>query len=148
MESSRLRPPATPMGERILRRLKSLWLPLLLMTLLLAGAGIWVYVQRLLDAVPVLPELSVEITALAPDLGTRQIEQQVVGPLELAVAGLPELAVLRVDAEAGLCELTVVLEHGTDLGTAVRRIKARIQPVVRRLPRGVRVKVAPLHSGG
>src|ERR1700675_3713934 len=116
----------------------------ILMTLVLIGAG-----SRSLDRLPVdaYPDLSppiVELITQWPGHAAEEVERLTTLPLELAMNGAPQLKVMRSISLYGLSEVILTFEDTTDPYFARQQIFQRIADAS--LPTGVTPSMAPLFS--
>lgn len=114
--------------------------------LALAAAG-GVAVRFLdIDAFPDTTPVQVQINTVAPALGPAEVEQQITGPVEQALAGLPKLERLRSVSKFGLSQVVVIFEDGTDIYFARQLVTERLAGV--ELPQGLaRPKMGPVSTG-
>ncbi len=89
-------------------------LVVIVLALLLAGAGWAAFLQLPIDAFPDVTNIQVTVISQAPTLSPLEIEQLVTYPIEQACAGLPRSSQLRSLSKFGLSMVTVVFEDGTD----------------------------------
>ena len=122
------------------------WLVLVL-TLVLIGAGGWSYLQLPIDAVPDITNVQVQINTEAPGYSPLETEQRVTFPVETALAGLPDLSYTRSLSRYGLSQVTVVFEEGTDIYFARNLINQRLGPIKSLLPEGLEPEMGPLATG-
>jgi cobalt-zinc-cadmium resistance protein CzcA len=113
----------------------------------LAGlAGVVSAVRLPLDAFPDTTPVAVQVSTVAPALGPEEVEKRITIPVELAIAGLPRLALVRSISRFGLSQVTVVFEDGTEIYFARERVLERLQAVD--LPAGTpRPALGPVATG-
>src|ERR1700727_3453089 len=117
---------------------------IILMTLLLTGAG-----ARSLDRMPVdaYPDLSppiVEIITQWPGHAAEEVERLVTLPLELQMNGVPHMEVMRSISLYGLSDVILTFEENTDSYFARQIVFERLAQAT--LPTGVTPSLAPLFS--
>ncbi len=107
------------------------------------------YQARLLniDAVPDVTNRQVQINALTTSLSAEEMERRVTFPLEMALAGLPEMQEIRSISQFGLSQITVVFHDQTDIYRARQWVTERLQQAVDSLPPGLRTDMAPVSTG-
>jgi len=107
------------------------------------------YQARLLnvDAVPDVTNRQVQINALTSSLSAEEMERRVTFPLELALAGLPEMQEIRSISQFGLSQITVVFQDHTDIYRARQWVTERLQQATDSLPPGLRTDMAPVSTG-
>jgi heavy metal efflux system protein len=116
----------------------------ILMTLVLIGAG-----TRSLDRLPVdaYPDLSppiVEIITQWPGHAAEEVERLITVPVELEMNGIPQLTTIRSISLYGLSDVIMTFHNGTDNYFARQQAFNRIGTV--NLPSGVTPSIAPLSS--
>ncbi len=117
---------------------------IILMTLLLTGAG-----ARSLDRLPVdaYPDLSppiVEIITQWPGHAAEEVERLVTVPVELAMNGTPKTANTRSISLYGLSDVIITFQDGTDNNFARQEVFNRLGDAA--LPSGVTPSVSPLSA--
>ena len=117
---------------------------IILMTLLLTGAG-----ARSLDRLPVdaYPDLSppiVEIITQWPGHAAEEIERLVTVPVELAMNDIPKRANVRSISLYGLSDVIITYQDGTDNNFARQEVFNRLSDAS--LPSGVTPSVSPLSA--
>jgi cobalt-zinc-cadmium resistance protein CzcA len=124
----------------------SLGQPLLviLMTLVLIGAG-----TRALDRLPVdaYPDLSppmVEVVTQWPGHAAEEVERLITVPVEVGMNGIPQTATVRSISLYGLSDVRFTFQNGTDKYFARQEVFNRIPDVS--LPAGIAPSVSPLSS--
>ncbi|HEX3397770.1 MAG TPA: CusA/CzcA family heavy metal efflux RND transporter [Steroidobacteraceae bacterium] len=115
-----------------------------LMTLVLIGAG-----TRSLDRLPVdaYPDLSppiVELITQWPGHAAEEVERLITVPVERQMNGLPQIATIRSISLYGLSHVILTFQHGTDIYFARQQAFNRIPDVT--LPSGVSPSMSPLSS--
>ncbi|MBI2931958.1 MAG: efflux RND transporter permease subunit [Planctomycetes bacterium] len=118
----------------------------LVLTIVLAGAGVFSLGRLSIDALPDVTDVMVQINTVAPALSPLEIEQQISAKIEQAMAGLPNLKLVRSLSKFGLSQVTLVFEDGTDLYFARAQALERLQSV--ELPEGPeRPTLGPVATG-
>ncbi len=98
------------------------------------------------DAFPDVTPVQVQVNAVAPALGPEEVEARITVPLEVAIAGLPRLVLVRSISKFGLSQVTAVFEDGTDIYFARQLVLERVQSVD--LPEGTpRPALGPVSTG-
>jgi heavy metal efflux system protein len=116
----------------------------ILMTLVLIGAG-----SRSLDRLPVdaYPDLSpplVEIITQWPGHAAEEVERLITVPVELQMNGLPQMTTIRSISLYGLSDVIMTFQNGTDKYFARQQAFNRIGDAD--LPDGVTPSMSPLSS--
>src|SRR5262245_8849067 len=117
---------------------------------LLAGAlfaiGIFSANGAPLDAFPEFAPPIVEVQTEAPGLSAEDVEALVTVPLELALAGAPEIARLRSSSAPGLSVLSAIFPYGTNPYRARQFVIERLALAAEQLPADAHPAVTPLQS--
>lgn len=122
-------------------------LVVILLALLLIGAG-WLAFNALpIDAFPDVTNIQVTVISQAATLSPMEIEQLVTYPIEQACAGLPHSTEVRSLSKFGLSMVTVVFEDGTDVYFARQLVLERIITVRDQLPEGASSSLGPISTG-
>ncbi len=109
----------------------------MLLAVVLLGAGA-VSVTRLpLDAVPDLTNVQVQVLTTSPSLGPVEVEQFITFPVENALSGLPRVDEIRSISRFGLSAVTVAFEEGTDIYWARNLVNERLQQARESIPPGM-----------
>ncbi len=122
------------------------WLVLVL-TLLIAGLGVYNTYKLPIDAVPDITNKQVQINTEVPGYSPLEAEQRVTYPIETAMAGLPDLEYTRSLSRYGLSQVTVVFEDGTDIYLGRQQISERLQAIRSQLPAAAEPQLGPVASG-
>lgn len=119
----------------------------LLLTLLLALAGLWQAQKLPMDAVPDITNVQVQINTSAPGYSPLEAEQRLTIIIENAMAGLPKLQYSRSLSRYGMSQVTVVFDEGTDIYWARQQVSERLQSVRDNLPADSQASLGPITSG-
>ncbi|WP_436286417.1 efflux RND transporter permease subunit [Rheinheimera soli] len=120
---------------------------IMLLTLLLAAAGLWQASRLPVDAVPDITNVQVQINTAAEGFSPLETEQRITYPIETAMAGLPQLEYTRSLSRYGLSQVTVVFTEGTDIYWARQQVSERLQNVRNELPADIDPEMGPIVSG-
>lgn len=101
----------------------------------------------IIDAVPDITNVQVQINTQASGYSPFEVERQVTHPIELLLAGLPSLDYTRSLSRYGLSQVTVVFKDGTDVYFARQLIAQRLQESKSRLPEGITPSMGPVATG-
>ncbi len=115
--------------------------------LLLAGLGVYNFGRLKIDAVPDITNVQVQVNTPAPGFSPLEAEQRITLPIETALAGLPGLDYTRSVSRAGLSQVTVVFDDGTDIYFARQLVNERLQGVRANLPPGMESALGPIATG-
>lgn len=119
----------------------------MLLTLLLAAAGLWQAMKLPVDAVPDITNVQVQINTAAEGFSPQETEQRITYAIETAMAGLPRLEYTRSLSRYGLSQVTVVFTEGTDIYWARQQVAERLQNVRNELPADIDPEMGPVVSG-
>lgn len=119
----------------------------LVLVLAVAALGAYNFQRLLIDAVPDITNVQVQINTEAPGYSPLEAEQRITFPVETALAGLPKLDYTRSISRYGLSQVTVVFEDGTDIYFARQLVNERLQTVQGQLPPGIEPKPGPIATG-
>ena len=122
-------------------------LVVILLAVLLIGAGWGAFRQLPIDAFPDVTNIQVTVISQAATLSPLEIEQLVTYPIEQSVAGLPHSTEVRSLSKFGLSMVTVVFEDGTDIYFARQLVLERIFTVSGELPEGTQSNLGPISTG-
>jgi heavy metal efflux system protein len=115
-----------------------------LMTLVLIGAGVWSLNRLSVDAYPDLSPPMVEIITQWPGHAAEEVERLITVPVEVEMNGLPGMTILRSISLYGLSDVLITFRDGTDNYFAREQVFNRIPDLS--LPTGVSPSVSPLFS--
>lgn len=122
------------------------WSVLLVVTAI-AALGVFNFQRLLIDAVPDITNVQVQINTEAPGYSPIEAEQRITFPIETALSGLPKLDYTRSISRYGLSQVTVVFEDGTDIYFARQLVTERLQTVKNQLPPGIEPEPGPIATG-
>ncbi len=135
------------MIERILRVSIQQRGLVLMVVLAMAMLGVYSYQRLSIDAVPDITNVQVQINTRATGYSPIEAEQRVTFPIEIIMAGLPNLQYTRSLSRYGLSQVTVIFKDGTDIYLARQLVSQRIQEARDRLPVGVEPSMGPISTG-
>ncbi|HNN93592.1 MAG TPA: efflux RND transporter permease subunit [Pseudomonadota bacterium] len=104
--------------------------------------------QTPIDVFPEFARPMVEIQTEAPGLSTEEVESLITQPIEMVLAGLPELETLRSKSVLGLSSVVLLLREDADVMPARQMVQERLAVAASRLPAVARppVMMPPLSS--
>lgn len=120
----------------------------MLLVVMMAGAGVYSLTQLPLDAVPDVTNVQVQVLTPAPALAATEIERQITFPVEVAMSGLPGIAELRSVSMFGLSAVTVVFSESTDIYAARQLVLERLSQARDDIPASVGTpEMGPIATG-
>jgi Cu(I)/Ag(I) efflux system membrane protein CusA/SilA len=119
----------------------------LLLSALLAVAGIWALLRTPVDAIPDLSDVQVIVRTPFPGQSPRVVEDQVTYPLTTALLSVPGATTVRGYSFFGDSFVYVLFEDGTDLYWARSRVLEYLSQAAARLPAGVNPALGPDATG-
>ena len=118
----------------------------LLLGVILIGAGAYTLVHTPVDAFPDTTPVQVQINTVDPALSPEEIEQQITLPVELAIAGLPGLDNVRSVSKFGLSQVVATFDDDTSITDARQYVAERLSTV--ELSMGIeRPQLGPIATG-
>ncbi len=114
---------------------------------LLIGFGTYNATLLPIDAVPDVTNTQIQINTVSPALGPEEMERQITFPLELALAGLPDIEETRSISQFGLSQITVVFKDNVNLYFARQIVDQRLQQAKENLPPNTRAEMGPVSTG-
>lgn len=120
----------------------------MMMILLLAGAG-WFSLQKLpIDAVPDITNVQVQVLTAAPSLAPLEVERQITFPIEIAMSGLPGVGQVRSVSKFGLSAVTIVFDDSVDTFFARQLVLERLSTVRQQIPETIgSPEMGPISTG-
>lgn len=115
--------------------------------LVLIILGIYNYQHLLIDAVPDITNIQVQINTEAPGYSPLEVEQRITFPIETMMSGLPHLDYTRSLSRYGLSQVTVVFKDGTDIYFARPLINEKLQELKSKLPADITPIMGPIATG-
>lgn len=120
----------------------------LVLTVLMAFAGVLVFQRLPLDAIPDLTNNQVQVITSSPNLAPSEVEQLITRPLETVLNNIPRVIQVRSISRSGLSHITVVFEDGADIYWARQQVQERVQLASEDIPEGMGIPfLGPLSTG-
>jgi len=119
----------------------------LLLTLILAGWGVYSLKNTPLDAIPDLSDVQVIIKTTYPGQAPQVVEDQVTYPLTTTMLSVPKATTVRGYSFFGDSYVYVLFEDGTDLYWARSRVLEYLSQVQSSLPAGASTALGPDATG-
>jgi heavy metal efflux system protein len=117
---------------------------IILLTLVLTGAGTRSLQRLPVDAYPDLSPPSVELVTQWPGHAAEEVERLITVPVELGMNGIPKTTNARSISLYGLSHVVITFQNGTDNNFARQEVFNRLGDLS--LPSGVTPSVSPLAS--
>ncbi|MGD9896343.1 MAG: efflux RND transporter permease subunit [Candidatus Methylacidiphilaceae bacterium] len=114
---------------------------------MLLGLGIWAALRLPIDAVPDITSPMVQVNTAVPSLAPEEIEKLVTFPLEVELAGIPGLDVMRSLSKFGLSQVTLIFRDGTDIYRSRQLVGERLLSAQAKIPRDLSPTLAPMSTG-
>ncbi|OYW75407.1 MAG: CusA/CzcA family heavy metal efflux RND transporter [Verrucomicrobia bacterium 12-59-8] len=113
----------------------------------LLAAGLLSLMVLPIDAVPDLTGPQVQVNVAVPALAPEESERAVTRPIEMALSGMPGVLDSRSLTKFGLSQVTIQFEDGSDIFRARQLVTERLTAVMRDLPPGSSLSLAPISTG-
>ena len=110
-------------------------------TLALAGCGTYAFTHVNIEAYPDPAPAIIEVVAQFPGASAEEVERQVTIPLEVGLAGMPGLDIVRTKSLFGLAFVRNQFDYGRDYEQAKQDVINRLNNVT--LPPGVVAQISP-----
>jgi heavy metal efflux system protein len=108
----------------------------LVLTGLMALAGINAALELPIDAVPDMTNVQVTVMTDAGSLSPVEVERYVTYPVETTMGGLPDVEELRSVSKFGISVVTIVFQEGTDIYRARQLVAERLPNASSKIPPG------------
>lgn len=120
----------------------------MLLVVVLIGAG-WYSLRRLpIDAVPDVTNVQVQVLTAAPSLAPLEIERQITFPVEVAMSGLPNIQEIRSVSKFGLSAVTIVFNDSVDTYFARQLVLERLSQAREQIPENIgSPEMGPISTG-
>ena len=120
----------------------------LLFTAMLAVGGFYSLQHLPIDAVPDVTNVQVQVLTAAPSLAPLEIERQITFPIEVAMAGLPDIAEIRSISRFGLSAVTVVFHDSVNTYFARQLVLERLSEARDQIPESIgSPEMGPISTG-
>jgi cobalt-zinc-cadmium resistance protein CzcA len=116
----------------------------IVLTLLVIGAGISSFRDLPIDAFPDVSSTQVKIIMKAPGMTPEEVEARIVTPIELEMLGIPNQRILRSISKYAIADITLDFNDGTDIYWARQQVTERLNNALRDLPDGASGGLAPI----
>jgi Cu(I)/Ag(I) efflux system membrane protein CusA/SilA len=135
------------MIEAIIRWSVNNRLMVLLVTVMLAGAGLWSVKNTPVDAIPDLSDVQVIIKTSYPGQSPEVVENQVTYPLSTAMMSVPGATTVRGFSFFGDSYVYVIFDDDTDMYWARSRVLEYLSQIAPELPEQAKPQLGPDATG-
>src|SRR5271166_2262617 len=108
----------------------------LIVTILVAGTGVYSALHLPIDAVPDLTNVQVQVITEAPALSPLEVDSLLSFPVSGAMSGLPDVEQIRSVSKFGVSVVTIVFKEGTDIYRARQLVGERLPRAAEAIPTG------------
>jgi cobalt-zinc-cadmium resistance protein CzcA len=116
----------------------------IVLTLMMIGAGIVSFRDLPIDAFPDVSSTQVKLIMKAPGMTPEEVEARIVAPIEVEMLGIPNQRTLRSISKYAIADITIDFVDGTDIYWARSQVAERLNNVLRDLPEGTGGGLAPI----
>jgi len=116
----------------------------LVLTVMLIGAGVQAFLGLPIDAFPDVSTTQVKIILKAPGMTPEEVETRLAVPVEQELLGIPHQKLLRSVSKYALTDITLNFEDGTDTYWARQQVGERLAAAMGNLPPGATGGMAPI----
>ncbi|MCP9462046.1 MAG: CusA/CzcA family heavy metal efflux RND transporter [Nitrospira sp.] len=120
---------------------------IVLLSLLIAGGGLYAFRTIPIDAFPDVTSVLVQVVTKAPGLSPIEVERLVTYPIELQLTGVPAVTEMRSLTKVGLSLVTIVFDDSMDINLARQLVLERLLEVEELLPSGAEPMLVPNSTG-
>jgi cobalt-zinc-cadmium resistance protein CzcA len=121
---------------------------MIVLGLLVAGAGTISYQSLPVDAFPDVTPVLVQVFTETEGLAAEEVEKYVTYPVEVAMNGLPRLKEIRSVSNFGLSVVNIYFEDGMDIYFARQLVNERLQEAREEIPEGFgEPEMGPITTG-
>ncbi|WP_028312561.1 efflux RND transporter permease subunit [Derxia gummosa] len=116
---------------------------ILVLTAMLAVAGVFAWRGLPIDAFPDVSSTQVKIIVKAPGMTPEEVETRIVVPVEQEMLGIPNARLVRSMSKYAIADVTIDFNEGTDLYWARQQVNERFAGVQPELPTTASGGIAP-----
>ncbi|MHC4548872.1 MAG: efflux RND transporter permease subunit [Planctomycetota bacterium] len=135
------------MLDTILRFALQQKLLVLLAAAILVGAGVVAWNRLPIDAFPDVSNTQVMVLTNAPGLTPSEVERLITFPIEIEMAGLPDVRQVRSLSKAGLSQVVVIFEDHVETYFTRELVFQRLAQAREKLPEGFEPEMGPISTG-
>ena len=123
-------------------------LVVLLLVVIMAGAGAYSLVNLPIDAVPDVTNVQVQVLTGAPSLAPLEIERQITFPVEVAMSGIPNVEEIRSVSKFGISNVSIICSDSTDIYFARQLVMERLAAAREQIPPNIgSPEMGPIATG-
>ncbi len=119
----------------------------LVLTLIVAIAGVFAFQKLPIDAVPDITNNQVQVNTSVDGLAPEEIERTITQPVESALRGIADVEQIRSITRFGLSQVTIVFKDKVDIYLARQLVSERLQGISSVLPANITPELGPISSG-
>ncbi len=119
----------------------------LLGAVVLLGAGYAAFTALPTDAFPDVSNTQVMVLTDAPGLAPAEVERLITAPIEIEMAGLPDVKQVRSLSKSGLSQVVVIFEDDADTYFTRELVFQRLAQAKEALPEGIEPEMGPISTG-
>jgi cobalt-zinc-cadmium resistance protein CzcA len=119
---------------------------LIVLTVLLLGAGAWALTSLPIDAFPDISSTQVKVIMKAPGMTPEEVETRITSPIEQELLGIPGQTVLRSRSKYAIADITLDFTDDTDIYWARQQVGERLTGVLPNLPATATGGLAPIST--
>ncbi|MEW6657317.1 MAG: CusA/CzcA family heavy metal efflux RND transporter [Thermodesulfobacteriota bacterium] len=113
----------------------------------LVAYGSYTALKLQVDAFPDVTNVQVQVYTTWPGMSPEEVEKQITFPIEVQLAGLPDMTELRSVSRFGFSLITVVFDDHVDLYFARQLVLERLIAAKEKLPKGADAVLGPIATG-
>jgi cobalt-zinc-cadmium resistance protein CzcA len=117
---------------------------MLVLAVLMIGAGVEAFRNLPIDAFPDVSSTQVKLIMKAPGMTPEEVEARIVAPIEQELLGISRQAMLRSQSKYAIADITLDFQEGTDVFWARQQVSERLANVLKDLPPSVSGGLAPI----
>jgi len=121
---------------------------MVVLVLMVIGAGYYSYTRLPVDAFPDVSPNLVQVFTITEGLAPEEVEKYVTYPVETAMTGLPGITEIRSVSNFGLSVVNIYFEDGMDIYFTRRLVGERLQAAREQIPEGFgEPQMGPISTG-
>jgi heavy metal efflux system protein len=120
----------------------------MLLVVIMIGAGAYSLRRLPIDAVPDVTNVQVQVLTAAPSLAPLEVERQITFPVEVAMSGLPDIQEIRSISKFGLSAVTIVFNDSVNTYFARQLVLERLSQARGQIPETIgSPEMGPISTG-